>query len=110
MSEWVNVQDRLPDNEKDVLVCVERRHHLHPERTVRFVVKAFYTDGEHDTKHSGYQWDALAFECDAEGDTFTVPAGWWESAFYAEEFSAITDRITHWMPLPTPPKEVTPDG
>ena len=42
---------------------------------------------------------------DEECDTYIIPEGWWESVEYAEEFSAVDDKVTHWMSLPDLPKE-----
>lgn len=52
--QWISVKDRLPDNEQDVLVCVEREHYAKPGQYIRFVTKAFYTDGRSYTEDSAY--------------------------------------------------------
>ena len=53
-------------------------------------------------------WDdcCLEFEYDEENDAYKIPEGWWESVEFCEEFTAVGDFVTHWMPLPEPPKEV----
>ena len=107
MSEWISVKDRLPANEKDVLVSVKRKAYCEPEKYIRSVVKAFYTDGNHNTEDSGYTWrtDDIDMEYDEENDVFKIPEGWWECVDYGEEFAAVSDFVTHWMPLPEPPEE-----
>jgi len=30
---------------------------------------------------------------------------WWTYFFYGNECNARAENVTHWMPLPTPPKE-----
>lgn len=104
---WISVNDRLPDNEVDVLVCVTRKHYSDPSKYIRFVAKAFHTDGKTNTKHSGYIWSTwyTDMDYDEEADAYIIPEGWWESVEYEDEFSAVDDFITHWMPLPEPPKE-----
>lgn len=107
VQKWISVKDRLPENEQDVIICAERRHYSNPNRFIRIVAKAFYTDGKHDTEHTAYVWDNdyIDMEYDDENDAFLIPEGWWESIEYGEEFSAVSDFVTHWMPIPEPPKE-----
>ena len=107
VQKWISVKDRLPENEQDVVICAERRHYSNPNRFIRIVAKAFYTDGKHDTEHTAYAWnnDYIDMEYDDENDAYLIPEGWWESIEYGEEFSAVSDFVTHWMPSPEPPKE-----
>lgn len=69
MSEWISVEDELPE---DVLVLVVTR-------------KGFVTVGEYDAKNN--QWIAL--------DPYLL--GCIDSVIYP--------TVTHWQPLPAPPKE-----
>lgn len=102
MSEWISVEDRLPENEKGVLACVSREHPMHPEKTINFVVKAFYTDGNHNMEDSAYDWDV--YYCNTrDNENYIVPEGWWEDLDYSEEFHQVNDEVTHWMSLPEPP-------
>ena len=100
---WIPCSERLPDAEKTVLVTVEVR----PKGFMHYkkVVKAFYESGNMTEDDSAYTW----YNCDNlvenENGEYVVPEGWWEDVDYAEEFTAIDDCVTAWMPLPTPYRE-----
>lgn len=104
MDNWISVSERLPKNEQDVLVCVKRKHYAKPDEYIRFVSKAFYTDGKHNTEHTCYCWDAYNLDYDEKADAYIISEGWWESVDYNEEFGMIDDYVTHWMPLPDLPE------
>lgn len=107
---WIPVTERLPENEQDVIVCVTRKRYDNPEKHIQLVVAGFHTDGKHNGYESSYTWDTtdLDMEYDEENDTYLIPEGWWECVEYGDEFSAIGDFVTHWMPLPEAPKEGCP--
>ena len=104
--EWIPVEERLPENEKDVLILFERaglRGNVY-----RVVGKAFHTDGKTNTENSAYAWetDYIDMECDEDSDAYIIPEGWWESVEFGETFSAVDRPVLAWMPLPDGP-EVT---
>ena len=100
--EWISVNDRLPENEKRVLVCAETKRH---DGSIRKIIAiAMYEDGTMNTGNSGCNWDDNEFEYNEDLDEDIIPQGWWEQPIYSETFCAVDDFITHWIPLPESPK------
>lgn len=101
---WVPVTERLPENEKDVLILFERAG-LRGD-VYRVVGKAFYTDGKTNTENSAYVWetDCIDMEYDEDADAYIIPEGWWESIEFGETFSAVDLPVLAWMPLPDGPE------
>lgn len=110
--QWISVKDRLPEDERDVLICAKRKYYNKPDKWLYIVVRAFYTDGKHYTEDSSYVWDVeyIDMEYSEEKDAYLIPEGWWESVKYAENFSAVDDFVEYWMPLPEPPKGDADNG
>jgi len=95
---WIPVSERLPENEKEVEVSIERRLE---NGTRRFTCRAIYEDGNIWSESSLYHWEDLD-DYDEECGDGKVPQGWYEAATYAEEFVAIGDFVVAWRPLPEP--------
>lgn len=102
--EWTPVTERMPENEKDVLIAFTRRGLRGDVYTC--VGMAFHTDGKTTTEDSSYSWEIgdIDMEYDEEADAYIIPEGWWESVNFDEEFSAVDMPVTHWMPLPEAPE------
>lgn len=104
ISRWISVQDRLPESQKPVLVCAKDKTFGHKR-----VLKAAHI-GYHECSTDDYEWQDYEgdTEYDEEKDCFWIPECWYET-------NAVEDNgnwmlyddyeITHWMPLPEPPKE-----
>jgi hypothetical protein len=98
---WISVKDRLPEPEQEVLAVCRKRYGL-------LVVPAIYENGEVDTDDSNWHWYDCDFPYDEENDVYIIPEGWWENRHFNPEdtFNCPIDvPVTHWMPLPEPPKE-----
>lgn len=98
---WIDVCDRLPEPETDVLICAERKYlggGFHQVITI-----AMYENGTTKEKDSCYIWDDLdEFGIyDEEEDCYRIPEGWWECHQFSDCYdNKIDDKVTHWMPLP----------
>lgn len=99
---WIPVVERLPENETDVLIAYTRKGIR--GYSYSGVCTAFHTDGHTSTENSSYNWEIDMYYNEGV-DAYIVPEGWWETVDFGEEFSAVDAVVTHWMPLPEPPKE-----
>lgn len=99
MSEWIRVGERLPDVKpgevKSVIVCVRREHN-----GKSYVFSANYLNC--------YE---LLNEEHGDEDGIILATGFYDEDYFngEEGFSLCcprdtADEVTHWMPLPEPPK------
>lgn len=101
---WHRVEDGFPDDEVPVLAI------LHNTYGRNVVLKLFHI-GHHKRTTEEYGWQEYEGETeyDEENDCFWIPEGWWESNYHEDnlnwEINETDGTITHWMPLPEPPKE-----
>ena len=98
---WISVEERLPKPETQVLILAKRGKYT-------VITNGMYEDGTLNTEDSDWHWYDNDFEYDEENDAYIIPPGWWEYKHYNgdDEYNhAIDDKVTHWMPLPEPPKE-----
>ena len=98
---WISVEERLPKPETPVFICATRKFSNGRKTQIRSL--AMYEDGKITTTNSDFGWENANFEYDDPYNYF-VPEGWWEYTVYSEYFSAVDDFVTHWMPMPEPPK------
>lgn len=72
------------------------------------ITTALYENGKIATGNSCWQWYDLDFDYDEEQDDYLIPQGWWEYRHYNPDDvynNCIDGEVTHWQPLPEPPKE-----
>lgn len=107
MSEWISVKDRLPEPEQEVLICTVK---MYRGRAYKGITTAMYEDGTIFTEDSVWNWSDIEYlgDYDEERDDWKIPSGWWEERHYNPDDAynnVVDDEVTHWMPLPEPPKE-----
>lgn len=99
---WINVEDKLPENETEVLIACNRNG-------FRFVCPAIYEDGTVLTQDSIWNW----YELDSygtyseENDDYFIPEGWWENRQFTPDDvynNPVDCAVTHWTPLPKLPE------
>lgn len=105
---WISVKDRLPEPEIEVLaVCVRNGY--------RFICPVIYEAGTTLTQDSIWNWYELYNygTYSEENDDYFVPEGWWEARQFTPDDvynNPVDCAVTHWMPLPEPPKGARMDG
>lgn len=95
---WISVEERLPESGVHVLLACKTRGG-----------NEYVCDGFHTEKFSQPTefYEDIDADYSEETDEYYFPEGWWEVIKNWDDYScvAIEDTITHWMPLPQPPKE-----
>jgi hypothetical protein len=97
---WVSVDTEMPASGRIVLVCYANSH----DNLRR--VRAKWVRAK--TVESGSESDIG--EYDEESDCYYDPEGWYECIDNWDDYNAvaISDPVTHWMPLPEPPDRSEP--
>ncbi len=107
MNKWISVKERLPQPEMEVLVLVEHRY-VYGDGAHKIITTAMYEDGKQPVEESAWNWCDLDSYYDEESGQDLIPEGWWEYRHYNPDYvynNAVDGTVTHWMPLPEPPRE-----
>ena len=101
---WIPVAELLPDSERIVLVTALSKTFRHKH----ILMVAHIGHHEFTTEEYGWQEYDGETEYDEENDCFWIPECWYEVNSVEDNGNWIIDSdydVTHWMPLPEPPKE-----
>ena len=106
---WIKcTPDTMPKSGKHVFVTCEIRS-LYGSKQ-QYVCEAFHAD-TYSIREGKYLGDTDCYDYCEEDDEYYLKEGWYEVIHNWDEYGSIIigDFVTHWMPLPEPPKEVTTD-
>ena len=103
VQEWISVDDRLPENGVHVLLCCEMRRYK-GAISGKYVCDGYYA--EKNKIIAGGFPDECNCEYSEEDDEYYLCEGWYEVIKNWDDYNsvAVEDFVTHWMPLPEPPK------
>ena len=98
---WISVENRLPESGKYVLAfyknCLDKNRTIKAQYVVKWTIPDNFTDPEYEIT-----------EYHEEKDEYYLKEGWYEVIDNWDEFAFIaldiSNKPTHWMPLPEPPE------
>ena len=94
MSEWISVNDQLPNNQQTVLIAYKTNYGKRAV-TMGWHVRAKCIE-------SGNFEGEVNEEYDEEADTYYMKEQWVDESIESEYHYTISN-VSHWMPLPKPP-------
>lgn len=103
--QWISVEDRLPKSEQRVNAAVKFKRY---DGTYRYCVIEAAHIGHHEITTDDWLDYEGETEYDEEKDCFWILEGWYEDNLMEDNLCYAVDddyEVTHWMPLPKPPKE-----
>lgn len=98
---WIPVTERLPESGVHVLVACEMRGQY---LIGQYVCDGYYAKAKTQPLYGNP--DECAVEYSEEDDEYYLLEGWYEVIKNWDDYNSIVidDFVTHWMPLPEPPK------
>lgn len=106
---WVSVKDRMPESGKHVLITCEIRSLYGYKK--QYVCEAYHAE-EHSISEGKYPEDTDCYDYSEEDDEYYLKEGWYEVIHNWDEYGSVVigDFVTHWMPLPELPEEMSEDA
>lgn len=102
---WISVEESQPKTRQRVLIAIKSSYN----GCYYITTGAHCNDHEITTDDYGWQDYDGDTEYDEDKDCFFVKGGWWETNYVEDnqnwEIDPVDGVVTHWMPLPKPPKE-----
>jgi hypothetical protein len=102
-SEWISVDERLPESGVHCILCcdMKRIDGTHSQ----YVCDGYFVERWKIIAH--YVDDDCATEYNEIEDEYYLKEGWYEVIKNWDDYNSIVidDTVTHWMPLPAPPKK-----
>jgi hypothetical protein len=102
-SEWISVEERLPESGVHCILCcdMKRIDGTHSQ----YVCDGYFAERWKIIAH--YVDDDCATEYNEIEDEYYLKKGWYEVIKNWDDYNSIVidDTVTHWMPLPEPPKK-----
>ncbi len=103
-SKWNSVKDPPASGEVCLLAC--KATNCYSGKTYRYVCDGFYIERWKEEVRYDVSEDQ-AIEYNEETDEYYLCEGWYERIHNWDDYISvyISDTVTHWQPLPKPPKE-----
>ena len=104
-SEWISVKDRLPESGEKVIARLQSKTFQSYRPTT---ILAHIGEHEKTTDDSDWRDRECDTEYDEKNDCYWISECWYEVNVVDDNPNWIIDsdyNVTHWMPLPEPPKE-----
>jgi len=100
LSSWFSIEDKLPETKQRVIVSFTTSSGKHTYVTCADYIapRTVPEEGYMDDDYIGYG------DYDEENDCYWTPEGFYEWSYESEINWKLSEKVTHWMPIPECPK------